>query len=356
MKRKIVNSIFMAMLIVINIKAQPPNNSIFFGSTGDGFNLDKNVSASNAIFAGSAGDGFSRVSNNVIANNIFLGGTGDGWNFAANTIVPNSIYFGGIGDGWANEKNVSLSNSIFIGGIGDGWNSSINISLSNNIFSGSIGDGWSNAFNVSTPNNIFLGGDGDGWSSVYRPVGPLPVSFISFNVQKQTGNRALIAWQTSFEVNSAWFEVQRSTDAIIFYSIGRVQAAGNSTSVLSYSFVDNQPAKGLNYYRLKQTDADNHFVLTPSRVLNFDDQQKGSVKYYPNPTMGILNIELTDDMRKENAVINISNATGIMMAQLKISPGTNNILPVNLAAFAKGIYFIQVKTSKENSVQRIVLQ
>ncbi len=302
------------LLWAIALKAQPPNNSIFFGSTGDGFIRATNISAS---------------------NNIFVGGFGDGWNNAANT---------------------SASNTIFIGGSGDGWNKAANTSLSNTIFVGGFGDGWHNAGNAAASNNIFLGGGGDGWSSVYRPVGPLPVSFISFNVQKQTGNRALIAWQTSFEVNSAWFEVQRSTDAISFYSIGRVQAAGNSTSVLSYSFVDNQPAKGLNYYRLKQTDADNHFVLTPSRVVNFDDQQKGSVKYYPNPTMGILNVELTDDMRKENAVINISNAAGIMMAQLKISPGTNNVLPVNLAAFAKGIYFIQVKTIKENSVQRIVLQ
>ncbi|MEO7265613.1 MAG: T9SS type A sorting domain-containing protein [Ferruginibacter sp.] len=315
--------------------AQPPNNAIFNGSTGDGFTKDKNSSISNSIFAGSTGDGFTKANNVALSNNIFQGG---------------------IGDGWANTKNLVSANSIFAGGVGDGWTRSANVSVSNNIFLGSIGDGWSKQFNISAANNIFFGGQGDGWSSIYRPVGPLPVTLLYFNIQKQVNKAVLLSWKTTQEINSSFFEIQRSSDAIFYTTIATVQAAGNSNTPVAYTFTDRQPMNGLNYYRLKQVDLDSRFNYTPSKVVNFDDSNAGIVKYYPNPTKDLVTVELTNDMVKEMGVINISNVSGVVLKQIKLSPGTNTTVSLDLAPYPKGIYFIQVKTSKENSVQRIVLQ
>lgn len=366
-----------ALLFSITGIAQPPNNAIFFGSNGDGFTKDINVSASNAIFSGSIGDGFSSASNGttsnnifsggvgdgwgkdvntIVLNNIFIGGIGDGWNGAANISAPNTIFLGGVGDGWNTTANISASNAIFTGGIGDGWNNAVNISVSNMIFAGGIGDGWNNGINAVVPNNIFLGSEGDGWSSTYRPMSPLPVNFLYFNVRKQGKSIGLLSWKTAREISTSHYDVERSTDAANFSFIGKVMATGNTSAESIYSFTDNAPAKGFNYYRLKQVDRDGRFIYTAARVLNFDDLDAGKVKYYPNPTNGMLNIELTEEMRKQEKLLTVSNSAGIVIDQVKIQANGNLVIPVSLRKYPKGMYFIQIKTGCCNSTQRIVLQ
>lgn len=344
------------LLWSIVLKAQPPNNNIFFGSTGDGFNGSVNVSLPNAIFAGGAGDGFTGSANISVSNNIFTGAAGDGWNYAASTSVANTIFIGGTGDGWNNATYTAISNNIFVGGMGDGWNYAANASLSNTIFIGGIGDGWHHGANATESNNIFLGGQGDGWASTYRPVGPLPVTFLYFNARKQDKTAALLNWKTAQESNSSHFDVERSTDAVHFTYIGKVHTKGYSITESSYSFTDYAPARGGNYYRLKQVDKDGRFIYTVARFLNFDDTYAGMVKYYPNPTRGMLSIALTDDMKKQEKWLTIANTAGIVTDQFTIQANSNSVITVNLGKYPKGIYFIQLKTTCCNSTQRVVLQ
>ena len=333
MKSKIMCA-FILLFFALVSTAQPPNNAIFFGSSGDGFSIGSNGVASNDIFKGSVGDGFNFSSNNVVSNTIFLGGNGDGF---------------------SNALNAAPSNNIFIGGIGDGWSSAGNAAPSNNIFTGGIGDGWSNALNVSASNNIFLGGEGDGWSSVYRPQGPLPVTLLFFTARKQTATSALVEWKTSQEINSASFDVERSNDAVRFTKIGNLAAAGNSSLPISYNFTDNNPAKGMNYYRLKQIDVDARFIYSPARLVMFDGLDAATVKYYPNPTNGILFIELSSVNVNEATIINITNASGVVVNQYKIASISGNKIQIDLSRYAKGTYFIQVRTPTLNSTQRVVL-
>ncbi|MEO6542357.1 MAG: T9SS type A sorting domain-containing protein [Ferruginibacter sp.] len=355
MKSKIIEFI-PVLLLSTALKAQPPNNTIFFGSTGDGFTKALNVSTSNAIFAGGAGDGFTRSANVSASNNIFVGGFGDGWSTAINTTASNTIFIGGIGDGWHTGVNTTVPNTIFIGGIGDGWNNAGNTTVSNSIFKGGNGDGWNKNANAAVSNNIFLGGIGDGWASVYRPMAPLPVNFLYFNVSKQGKSIALLNWKTAQEFNASHFEIERSTDALIFSYIGKVTAVGNTSTGSTYSFTDNAPAKGFDYYRLKQVDRDGRFTYTPARVLNFDDLDAGSVKYYPNPVNRMLNIELTDEIRSQQKWFTLSNTGGEVLDQVKIAANSDRILILDLGKYPKGIYFIQLSSACCNSTQRIVIQ
>ena len=354
MKSKFITA-FIAIIIALAGKAQPPNNAIFFGSRGDGFSITKNVSLSNAIFIGGSGDGFNKASNGIAANDIFKGGRGDGFNFSTNNAASSSIFLGGIGDGWNKSANAAPSNSIFSGGNGDGWNKPGNAAPSNNIFIGGNGDGWSNALRIAPSNNIFFGGRGDGWSSVYRPQGPLPVTLLFFTARKQTATSALVEWKTSQEINSASFDVERSNDAVRFTKIGNLAAAGNSSLPISYNFSDNNPAKGMNYYRLKQIDVDGRFVYSPARLVMYDGLNAAMVNYYPNPTNGILFIELSSVNINEATIINITNASGVVVNQYKISSISGNKIQIDLSRYAKGTYFIQVRTPTLNSTQRVVL-
>ncbi len=310
----------------------------------------------NAIFQGGSGDGLDKTVFVQAGNNIFTGGAGDGWNYTSFTQPVVNIFNGGSGDGWKNTSFIQTVNNIFTGGNSDGWNFTSFLQSGNGVFNGGDGDGWDKTSFLQAGNNIFTGGLGDGWSSTYIPMGPIPVNFIYFNAQKQGQTSALLNWKTAQEINSAFFDIERSNDALNFVFIGRVSAAGNSQVPVSYYFTDNYPENGLNYYRLKQTDSDGRFIYTPTRVVSFNDLYAGLVKYFPNPTNGLLNIELTETMNKESKVINIVNAAGIVLNHLRMGSSLNPLLQVDLSRYPKGIYFVQVKTASINSTHRVVLQ
>ena len=69
---------------------------------------------------------------------------------------------------------------------------------------------------------------------------PLPIELISF-IQVESGSVNVLKWITASELNTAYFEVQRSTVSGNWGAIGRLMAAGNSTAQLKYDFTDNNP-------------------------------------------------------------------------------------------------------------------
>jgi hypothetical protein len=59
--------------------------------------------------------------------------------------------------------------------------------------------------------------------------GPLPVELLSFagkNIDPKTNH---LTWETATEINSDYFQIERSTDADHFEKIGQIKAAGNAT-------------------------------------------------------------------------------------------------------------------------------
>jgi hypothetical protein len=110
--------------------------------------------------------------------------------------------------------------------------------------------------------------------STFEKVSPgivplaLPVKLISFTVAK-AGKNAQLSWATTEEVNSEKFVIERSADARNWKSIGQRAAMGESTALSNYTFPDQAPLPGANYYRLKVVDSDGTFVYSVIKNLNF---------------------------------------------------------------------------------------
>ena len=68
--------------------------------------------------------------------------------------------------------------------------------------------------------------------------------------------QSLLTWQTASELNNAGFEVERSADAKQWEVLGFVNGHGTTMEANDYKYLDAQPMRGMNYYRLSQTDFD----------------------------------------------------------------------------------------------------
>lgn len=109
----------------------------------------------------------------------------------------------------------------------------------------------------------------------------LPVELFGFEVAP-AGDRVELRWSTASERNSSHWEVERATPGSDFEPIATLPAMGHSQSIVHYRTEDDDPATGINYYRLKQVDTDGGY--TYSETLTATMGRPGmDLAVWPNP-------------------------------------------------------------------------
>jgi hypothetical protein len=174
--------------------------------------------------------------------------------------------------------------------------------------------------------NIFIKDDNTG----------LPISLVSFKASK-INNNVKLSWQTASEINSDFFEIEKSSDGLNFKTLGTLKASGNSSENLFYSIIDFSPALTTNYYRLKQVDLDGVFTYSSILAVNFDLNKNDKISFYPNPA----NNEIHFAGLTSGATISLLNLEGKSIINQKI---TNDILQIP-SSIKDGVYIIIVKNS-----------
>jgi hypothetical protein len=69
----------------------------------------------------------------------------------------------------------------------------------------------------------------------------------------------------------------------------------NSTTLLSYNAIDDNPIDGKSYYRLKQVDFDGKYSYSSIVVLNctsIENQSPTSITIFPNPATDNLSVNI----------------------------------------------------------------
>lgn len=119
----------------------------------------------------------------------------------------------------------------------------------------------------------------------------LPVRLTKF-VATPEGTAVRLTWETSWEHNSDYFVVERSSDAIEFGTLGRVQAVGQTEKSQRYSFIDQLPSAQTSYYRLRMIDQDRSFAYSKTIAFSPDSNQP-LLRLLENPTTSqVLRIQL----------------------------------------------------------------
>lgn len=173
----------------------------------------------------------------------------------------------------------------------------------------------------------------------------LPVSLLDFTAQKAKDFVAL-KWSTASELNSDYFAVERSINGFNWQTIGNVKAHGTTSTRQDYKFTDEAPNTGINYYRLRQVDADGKFAYSEVRTVDFTN--KWVVHMYPNPATDYLVLEINSE-KDEKGSISIQTSLGstIFIKEQMLSKGKNVIRLNQIQPLAQGSYIVTFAT-KDN--------
>jgi hypothetical protein len=180
----------------------------------------------------------------------------------------------------------------------------------------------------------------DRFMIVFRANSALPVSFASVNAFRQNQN-ILVAWSVENEIGLKEYEVEHSTDGAHFSTLSTV-AALNITKA-TYHFLDNNPAAGINYYRIKSIDEDGQVMYSPVIKINFENIRP-SISVYPNPLVGNkINLQLTGQPSGKYQVRLFNAAGQAVLSETINHPGGNFTEAIHLNSnLPDGIYQLEI--------------
>ncbi len=172
----------------------------------------------------------------------------------------------------------------------------------------------------------------------------LPIDLLAF-VGKNHEGKTHLNWITASEINNSHFIIERSTNGAHFEEIGKVEGNGTTLDISHYTFVDDNPTAGENYYRLRQYDFDNTNELSNIVFVEFDSPR---ANIYPNPASNFLrfqNIEIGSSLE-------IYRMDGQRISEQTVENGT-----INVSQLEQGTYIFKVvsPTGALELVEKIII-
>ncbi len=182
---------------------------------------------------------------------------------------------------------------------------------------------------------------------------PLPVELISFSGEAE-GSVVNLSWQTRSEFNSDYFTVYRSSNGKDFIKIGTIKGQGTTKLTTNYVLQDKSPLKGINYYRLSQTDWDGSTYSLS--LISIEANGVEAIQTYPNPIKQgqMLQISLHGINSGNANEISLIDATGqtINTYPLIIDVNGNFSGELKIDDVPSGLYFLKL----DHKVIKILVQ
>lgn len=175
---------------------------------------------------------------------------------------------------------------------------------------------------------------------VFETQGALPVEFVKVAAHLKSDD-VVVEWQVADEKNNKEYVVLRSADGNNFSAIGTVPAQTSLKG--AYSFTDDKPLSGWNYYRIKNADLDGKSQLSDI-VKVYSGIKAGLVSVYPNPVSGSkLNVNM-NGLQPGKYAFKLYSQSGQVVSQLTRQLATGNELVVIdwPESLPRGVYSLEI--------------
>jgi hypothetical protein len=174
----------------------------------------------------------------------------------------------------------------------------------------------------------------------------LPLSLLNFTAAEQDCAVAL-SWETTNEVNTQRFDIQQSSDGVVFKTIGNKAAPSTLTGSHHHYDFNARQSQGNAWYRLKMINIDGSSTYSSVIGAHISCYDKSYFTLYPsfiergNSGLVKLNFSLA---YKGNAFIVVTNTIGQVLERtpIVINEGVNVISLNTTALQAAGTYFVQL--------------
>ena len=179
-------------------------------------------------------------------------------------------------------------------------------------------------------------------------VGGIPLSIELLDIKAiNAGKRNRVDWQTATEASNDMFDLERSADNRNFSRIATINAKGSPSA---YSFWDEQPVNGVNYYRLKMNDENGKHAYSKTVSAKVSSQTGITITAFPNPVRDDLTVRVSG-IKGAGASVNITDVSGKIVSTHAV-PGAE--ITISTAHLTAGVYFVNY--NDDNHTETIKFQ
>ena len=221
----------------------------------------------------------------------------------------------------------------------------------------SLTDGDTTSIQFVVKNNIAASYAADRFMVTFSVPGiTLAINLLSLSATQQT-NSITISWSAAGESGVSVYEMQRSTDGIIFNGIGNVTVGNTNSGTNNYKWIDDYPAKGVNYYRLKVIQINDNSDYSQVIKVSDNNNVKSEVLLYPNPVINRKIILQLNNLPAEVYFVNLYNETGLRVMQQTINHGGGSeVVSLKLpAGMAAGMYHLTLSSVQGKQYQKSII-
>ncbi|MBO4542028.1 MAG: chitobiase/beta-hexosaminidase C-terminal domain-containing protein [Bacteroidales bacterium] len=173
---------------------------------------------------------------------------------------------------------------------------------------------------------------------MFRTDANLPVELLYFHATCM-GDAVQFEWATASETNNEYFTIERSSDAVNYEEVARIQGAGTTSQRNDYSFMVDNNSTAITYYRLRQTDIDGKYeIFTPIAIQCQNDKAATEISIYPVPANDQVNIF------SSNSPMTRIEIYSIMGAKVAEEQAEGNQTTLHIGNLARGVYAVKVFT------------
>lgn len=183
----------------------------------------------------------------------------------------------------------------------------------------------------------------------------LPLTLLSFSGNYQN-NASHFDWSTTNEVNTDFFELEKSDNGSSFTVVGKIPFADHNKAIETFEYTLAEALLKSAYFRLKIVDKNGSSQYSKTIMLKPDADKANTVSVNPNPFTDQVTIYYTSPARSEITGI-ITNAAGntVNKFQMAISKGVNVLSVSQLSRLPAGLYFLSIQDNQTGvrTVQKI---
>lgn len=188
----------------------------------------------------------------------------------------------------------------------------------------------------------------------------LPVELNAFTASVK-GSSVLLNWTTATEKNSAYFIVEKSGDNQHYNTVTKINAAGESSKPVQYSFTDNEPAyfETPTFYRLQLVDRDGSRKVSQVVKVQLKAESNFVKRIYPSPAKSgeqiFIQYVAADNAK---AVVEIFNMNGakVQSENLTTIKGMNVLRTTVKNGLSAGVYSVVVTVNGERQFVPVTIR
>lgn len=174
-------------------------------------------------------------------------------------------------------------------------------------------------------------------------LSPLPVRWQTFTAVRQAGS-ILLQWSVADGQNTQSLTLQHSSDNIHWQNLHTDHFTGSGNTGTTFSYVDNYPVKGNNFYRIEAADFNEKKSYTETKLVKFTSQLSAFTILANPVSQGVLKVQVNNA-----AVLLLYSNDGKLLLKNKCAAGLQQI---DVRNYAKGIYLLRCN----NSAATILIQ